>query len=236
MSYYSSKSARQRALDNIRTDRAAGYQISTTGSSGSPSPRTSTPSSRRSRQRAAFHRDVSRIRISGGKKSADTQGTSSGIISYSRSKTNNSPRRRYQHLSEETKLYIVRVLSRLQYSHFRMHHASLIHGFNTWKLFLLSARTHEHVTRSANGDAIVRRKMKPMRALRTRLINYSIRLRQDVLKIRIMRSWRALVDHSSEPFLRYRRACSTVKNCSVPCLVHGNAIHKGPNVFVFIVR
>ena len=201
------RSARQRSLDNLRLDRASGFRtLANTKKMNSLSPKTTTSaSSSRARQRAAFHKGVSRIRSSLAFQGSSFKRSprSKGVISYDDSKTA-SPTRRFKLLSEETKLYIVRVLSRLQYSHFVVHHSALLRGFNSWKLFLLSARTHERVSRSANGHIIVRQKMKPMRALRDRIVRYSTKLRTDVMKIRIFRAWRAVVDEASKPFLRYK--------------------------------
>ena len=162
---------RKRALERVKMDRARSPRLT----SGSPA---------RTRQQFAFHKDVARMRAA----LVSTQKRNH----FSFQNEPHHLKKKYDVLSEPTKLWLVRVLSRLQYKHMRYLHASLVHGFNTWWMCTKWSRTEENLLEKY-PEHIRQRWLKPVHAMRSRLVAYSIRMREAVIKVKVLRCWHEYV-------------------------------------------
>ena len=163
---------RRRALERIKMD-----------SSRSPRMTSGTPA--RTRQKHSFHKDVSRMRAAM---------VSPNLRSHS--KFDNHPhdlRRKYDKLTEPIKLWLTRVLSRLMYKHMRYYQSTLIQGFHTWHINTKKVRLEENLLEKY-PQHIRNRLLAPVKVLRSRLIGYSSKLRDSVIKVKILRCWHEYVN------------------------------------------
>ena len=170
--------ARIRALERVKLDRADSYKRA---NSGSPA---------RTRQKQSFHKEVSRMR-----------GSLVSPKQRDHHRFHNEPhhiRKKYDNLSEPTKLWLVRVVSRLLYKHMRYNHATLIHGFQTWLAITKQDRMFERLEQKY-PQHMINRLLVPVKILRKRLIDYSSSMREAVVKIKVLRCWHELVGRIGHP-------------------------------------